>query len=86
MVHAQIKQGRVEVREPIPPEWEGQMVKIMPMTPDDPLPDLEEQLASLHALGPMEFQPGEQEAVANALAHLDDISKAAMDTIAARKP
>ena len=31
------------------------MVKILPMNPDDPLPDLEGWLAALQALGPMEF-------------------------------
>jgi hypothetical protein len=28
------------------------------MTPDDPMPGLEEWLAELHAMGPMEFDPG----------------------------
>jgi hypothetical protein len=39
-------------------------VKIVPMTPDDPQPDLEERLAALQALGPMEFEPGERELAA----------------------
>lgn len=86
MVQARIHQGRVEVQEPIPQEWEGQLVKISPMTPDDPLPDLEECLAALHALGPMELEPAERELVAGALAELDRISNAAMQTSAGGQP
>jgi hypothetical protein len=52
MLHARIHQGRVEVQDPIPKEWEGQPVKILPLTPDDPLPDLEERLAALEPLSP----------------------------------
>ncbi len=54
----------------------------MPMTPDDPLPAVEERLAVLHALGPMEFEPGERDLMTSALAELDRISKAAMQTTA----
>ena len=86
MIQASIHQGRVEVREPIPAEWEGQSVKITIMTPDDPLPDLEERLAALHALGPMEFDPGERETIARALGDLNAAGKAAMDAIAGGKP
>src|SRR5437867_10809829 len=86
MVQARIQHGRVELREPIPDEWEGQLVKITPMTPDDQLPDLEERLAALHALGPMEFEPGEADSITNALAELNDAGKAAMQTIAGSKP
>jgi hypothetical protein len=56
-----IHNGRVEVRDPIPAEWEGQTVQITTMTPDDPLLDLDERLAALHALGPIEYEPGERE-------------------------
>lgn len=86
MIQALIQQGRVEIREPIPPEWEGQLVKITTMTPDDPLTDLEERLAALHALGPMEFEPGERACIANALAELNQASKAALEAIAGSKP
>jgi hypothetical protein len=86
MVQARIHQGRVEVQDPIPEEWEGQFVKILPMTPDDPLPDLEEWLAALHALGPMEYEPGERELIGKALAELGQISKAAMERSAGRQP
>ena len=79
MVQAQIRRGRIKLAGPIPPEWEGQTVKITTMTPDDPLQDLEERLAALHALGPMEFEPGEKEAIANALAQLNHASKAALE-------
>ena len=62
------------------------LVKILPMTPDDPLPDLEERLAALHAMGPMEFEPGERELITGALVELDRLSKAAMQTAAGRQP
>lgn len=78
MIQARIHHGRVEVQDPIPKEWEGQLVKILPMTPDDPAPALEEGLAALHSLGPMEFEPAERELIASALAELDRVSKAAV--------
>jgi hypothetical protein len=86
MIQAQIHQGRVEVREPIPAEWEGQMVKITPLSPEDPLPDLEQRLAALHAMGPMEFEPDDRNSIAVALSELDAASKAAMDALASRHP
>jgi hypothetical protein len=86
MIHARIHQGRIEVQDPIPEEWEGQLVKILPMTPDDPLPELEEWLAALHTMGPMEFDPGEREKIVSALKELDCMSKATMQTIAGIQP
>ena len=56
------------------------------MTPDDALPTLEEHLAALHAMGPMEFEPGERELIASAMAELDRISKAAIQTVVGSKP
>ena len=67
MIRARIHQGRVEVQDPLPAEWEGQYVKLLPLTPDDALSDLEERLAALHRLGPMQFEPGEREQIAVAL-------------------
>jgi hypothetical protein len=58
------------------------MVKILPTTPDDPMPGLEEWLAELHGMGPMEFDPGEHELMVKTWAELDAISKAAMQNIA----
>ena len=55
------------------------MVKIMPMTPDDPLPNLEDWLAALRASGPMEFDPGEQESIARALAEQDRLRGTALN-------
>ncbi|MFL5243652.1 MAG: hypothetical protein ACJ8FY_16225 [Gemmataceae bacterium] len=78
MIQARIHQGCLEIEDPIPAEWEGQMVKILPMTPDDPLPPLEVWLATLHALGPMEWEPSERETIAVGLGELDRISKEAM--------
>ncbi len=86
MIQAQIHQGRVEAREPIPAEWEGQLVKITPFSPDDPLPDLEQRLAALHAMGPMEIGPDEQTSIQSALAEVNAASKAAMDALASRHP
>jgi hypothetical protein len=86
MLQARIHQGRVEVQDPIPKEWEGQLVKIVPLTPDDPLPDLEERLATLQALGPMEFEPGERELVAQVLGEMDRLSRDAMQKIGGRQP
>ena len=85
MIRARVNQGRVEIQDPIPEEWEGQLVKILPLTPDDPLPDLEERLAALQALGPMEFAPSERELAARLLAEQDRVSRAAMQDLAGRK-
>jgi hypothetical protein len=86
MIQARIYQGGVEVQDPIPEEWEGQPVKILLMTPDDPLPALEARLAALHAMGAMEFEPGERDLIAGALAELDRMSIAAMRTAAETQP
>jgi hypothetical protein len=81
MIRALVRKGRVEPQDPIPDEWEGQTVKIVPLTPDDPIPDLEERLAAFHALGPMEYDPGEREAIEQILAEQDRISRAAMQKL-----
>ena len=81
MIQARIHHGRLEVQDPIPEEWEGLMVKILPLTPDDPLPDLEQRLSALHALGPMEFEPGEREQIASCFKDLDQLSKTALQGI-----
>src|SRR5262245_37315998 len=71
MIRARVRQGRVEIQDPIPEDWEGQSVKILRMTPDDPLPDLEERLAALQALVPAEFDPDERNLAARLLAEQD---------------
>ena len=86
MIRARVQHGRLEVQDPIPDAWEGQFVKISPLTPDDSLPDLEGRLAALHALGPMEFEPGEREQLAEALAEMDRLSKTAMQALARSQP
>ena len=78
MIIARIHNGRVEAQDPIPSAWEGHMVKIMPLTPDDPLPDLEEWIAAMDAQGPMEYDPGEKEMIEKELAEMGRISKEAM--------
>ena len=82
MIRARVCHGHVELQDPIPAEWEGQSVKIIPMTPDDEQLDLEECLAALQALGPTELEPGEQEVAARVLAEQDRLSRAAMQKIA----
>ena len=86
MIRARVHQGRIEIQEPIPEEWEGQLVKILPLTPEDPQPDLEERLAALQALGPTEFEPGERERITRLLADQDRLSRAAMQELAGRQP
>ena len=82
MIQAIIHNGHVEVQGPIPESWEGQTVKIVPLTPDDPLPDLDRRLAELHALGPMEFDPDERTLVACELEQLNKVSTIAMSRVA----
>jgi hypothetical protein len=62
MIRVRIRNGELEAQDPIPAEWEGQVAKLVPLTPDDPLPDLQRALRALHAMGPMEYDPGEREA------------------------
>jgi len=78
MIRGRIHQGRVELQDPIPESWEGHFVKILPLTPDDPLPDLESQLSALHQMGPMEYEPGEQEQITRELQRLSESSKDTM--------
>lgn len=75
MVLAKISQGHIEVQGPIPASWEGQMVRLIPLTPDDLVSDLDERLAALHDLGPMEFEPGERETITQALEQFNRSSK-----------
>ncbi len=75
MVLGRVHQGRIELTSSVPESWEGQMVKVAPSTPDDPLPDLEARLAALHALGPMEYEPGEREEIEQALKSMNELSR-----------
>jgi hypothetical protein len=75
MVQARVRNGRVEVEEPLPADWEGQLVNITALTPDDPIADLDSKLAALHALGPMEYEPGEREMIEAELADINEVSK-----------
>jgi hypothetical protein len=78
VIQAQIREGRVEVQDPIPASWEEQTVNIVPLTPEDPLPDLEARLAALHRMGPVEFEPGEREQMTAELEELTRVSAAAL--------
>ena len=51
-----------------------QLGSAVPLTPDDPLPDLERCLADLHDLGPMEYLPGEREMIEHELQTLNRLS------------
>jgi hypothetical protein len=86
MIHARIQHGCIEPQEPIPADWEGQFVTVSPLAPDaapdDSAADLEDRLAELHSLGPMEFELGEERAIADALAELNEASRAAMVALA----
>jgi hypothetical protein len=83
MIRARVKQGRIEAEDPIPAEWEGRTVQILALAPDDdPEVEVEKRLAALHALGPMEYEPGERDAIAKALEMLNDSGKSAMQAIA----
>jgi hypothetical protein len=84
MVQARIHQGRIELHDPIPEAWEGQLVKIVPLSPDDPLTDLDRRLAELHALGPIEYLPGEREQAGNELQALDQLSRQAAASMGKR--
>lgn len=51
MIRVRIRQGQVELLDPIPEDWEGQTLQIVELTPDEPMPDIEEALAALKASG-----------------------------------
>ena len=53
----------------------------MPLTADDPLPDLEKRLVALHGLGPAEFEPGERQQIMAQLKELKRVSFVAMAEI-----
>lgn len=78
MIQGRIQKGQVTVEDPIPPSWEGQIVNIVPLTAEDPMPDLEERIVALRELGPMEFEPGEREYIEGELQKLDRGSREAM--------
>ena len=50
-------------------------MKVLPLSPDDPIPDLEESLAALQALGPAEFDAGERECMVEMLGEMDRLGR-----------
>ena len=82
MVMGRVQGGRIELDVLLPESWEGQFVKIAPCTPDDPVPDLEARIAALHALGPMEYDPGEKEAIEEVLESMDELGREQMRRLA----
>jgi hypothetical protein len=75
MFFATVCKGKLKLDEPIPKSWEGTTVRILPLSPDDPIPDLEQRLEAFHKLGPTKFEPGEREMIEAELRKLDEISK-----------
>ena len=82
MIVGRVEHGQIRLVTALPEDWEGQSVKIEPCTPDDDLPDLEQRLADLHALGPMEYEPGEREEIEKALAAMNELSRDQMQRLA----
>ena len=78
MVHAVIHNGQIEPQGPIPESWEGQTVRLVPLTPDDVLADLESRLAALHAMGPVELDADERANIRRELEVLNELSKQVM--------
>lgn len=81
MIQARVHNGRLKLLDPIPESWEGCDVVISPATPDDPVPDFKEKLAALRALGPMEWEPGEQERIEQEREEMDRNSREKMDRL-----
>ena len=48
--------------------------------------DIQQRLTALHALGPMEYEAGEQERIEHALAALNEVSRVQMQQLADRLP
>ena len=48
--------------------------------------ELERRLAAVHALGPMEFEPGEEEEIDKFLRQMDDIGRRQMEQLGEQKP
>jgi hypothetical protein len=86
MIVGRVEHGRIELASALPEEWEGQAVKIEPCTPDDSVPELTQRLAALHALGPMEYEPGERERIEQAMAAMNELSRTQMQQLAERLP
>ena len=82
MVVGRVEHGHIQLTSALPAEWEGQTVKIEPFTPDDALPDAAQCLQILHAMGPMEYESGEQARIEKAVATMNDISRAQMQSLA----
>jgi hypothetical protein len=62
MIQARVKNGQLELLSPIPEDWEGCLTQVNRVNDHEPsISELKEILADLHAMGPMEFEPGEWE-------------------------
>lgn len=84
MIVGRVQHGRIELESALPGEWEGQSVKIEPCTPRDTTPELAQRLAALHALGPMEYEKGEQEEASQLIAAMNALSRNQMQRLAER--
>lgn len=91
MILGRIEHGELSLDTPIPSDWEGLLVRVEPCSPDQAMldlagPDLAQRLAALHAMGPMEFEPGERERIADELRALDQWSREQMLQISEQLP
>jgi hypothetical protein len=82
MVFGRIQHGQIELSTPIPASWEGQTVQVEPCAVEEALPDLAQRLAALHALGPVEYDPGEREQIEQRLQAANELSREHMRRLA----
>ena len=86
MIIGRVADGQIQLSSALPEEWEGQAVQIEPYAATAPLPDLAQRLTSLHALGPMEYEPAEREQFEQALAVMNELSRHQIQQIADAQP
>ena len=78
MIRAVYRNGKIEPLGGVPAEWEENEELTIEMAerflgPDEPVSDIEQRLADLHALGPMEFEPGEREEMERIWKEMDEL-------------
>lgn len=78
MIHGVIHDGAIVPLDPLPPEWvEGREVVIeaaSEASPDDPV-RIEAWFAEMQAIGPLQSEPGEREAIEKFMAEADREAK-----------
>lgn len=86
MIIGRVADGQIRLSSVLPEEWEGQAVRIEPCAATDVAPDLAQRLTALHALGPMEHEPGERQQIEQALAAMNELSRNQIQQIADAQP